>query len=97
MDLLFLYCVFFFSSRRRHTRCALVTGVQTCALPICCGEGGAWLTWVPKTPQQHLGPEDFKQRVLARLGMDLPMLTRMPCVCKHGSIDTEGLDRKSVV
>src|SRR3546814_4180526 len=27
-------CAFFFSSRRRHTRCALVTGVQTCALPI---------------------------------------------------------------
>src|SRR3546814_3337449 len=27
---------FLFSSRRRHTRCALVTGVQTCALPICC-------------------------------------------------------------
>src|SRR3546814_6210277 len=31
----FLLCfVFFLSSRRRHTRCALVTGVQTCALPI---------------------------------------------------------------
>src|SRR3546814_1972824 len=31
-----VYCcfLFFFSSRRRHTRCALVTGVQTCALPI---------------------------------------------------------------
>src|SRR3546814_4933191 len=29
-----LFCIFFFSSRRRHTRCALVTGVQTCALPI---------------------------------------------------------------
>src|SRR3546814_3447326 len=31
------FCItvcFFFSSRRRHTRCALVTGVQTCALPI---------------------------------------------------------------
>src|SRR3546814_1494661 len=28
-----VFC-FFFSSRRRHTRCALVTGVQTCALPI---------------------------------------------------------------
>src|SRR3546814_20853218 len=29
-------CFFcFFSSRRRHTRCALMTGVQTCALPIC--------------------------------------------------------------
>src|SRR3546814_10722604 len=32
-EVLFI-CMFFFSSRRRHTRCALVTGVQTCALPI---------------------------------------------------------------
>src|SRR3546814_19901220 len=32
--MLVFVCVFFFSSRRRHTRCALVTGVQTCALPI---------------------------------------------------------------
>src|SRR3546814_8578604 len=31
---IFVSFVFFFSSRRRHTRCALVTGVQTCALPI---------------------------------------------------------------
>src|SRR3546814_8527959 len=31
----FIFLIFFFSSRRRHTRCALVTGVQTCALPIC--------------------------------------------------------------
>src|SRR3546814_20671410 len=29
-----MFMYFFFSSRRRHTRCALVTGVQTCALPI---------------------------------------------------------------
>src|SRR3546814_5221309 len=28
------FLFFFFSSRSRHTRCALVTGVQTCALPI---------------------------------------------------------------
>src|SRR3546814_20275455 len=36
-----LYCglavYFFFAIRRRHTCGALVTGVQTCALPICCG------------------------------------------------------------
>src|SRR3546814_18992525 len=32
--------IFFFSSRRRHTRCALVTGVQTCALPISVGDDG---------------------------------------------------------
>src|SRR3546814_4820995 len=31
---LYIVYLFFFSSRRRHTRCALVTGVQTCALPI---------------------------------------------------------------
>src|SRR3546814_5282255 len=30
----FMFVMFCFSSRRRHTRCALVTGVQTCALPI---------------------------------------------------------------
>src|SRR3546814_1168288 len=29
-----MFLFFFFSIRRRHTRCALVTGVQTCALPI---------------------------------------------------------------
>src|SRR3546814_7816732 len=41
--------IFFFSSRRRHTRCALVTGVQTCALPIsfalpagACPLPGGW-------------------------------------------------------
>src|SRR3546814_10036381 len=32
--LLWFLSYFFVSSRRRHTRCALVTGVQTCALPI---------------------------------------------------------------
>src|SRR3546814_7859395 len=34
---------FFFSSRRRHTSCALVTGVQTCALPI-------WILVVVRAP-----------------------------------------------
>src|SRR3546814_4561743 len=52
-----LIVLFFFSSRRRHTRCALVTGVQTCALPIydvayalagCIlhGRGGVGLTGI---------------------------------------------------
>src|SRR3546814_10013558 len=35
----FGFLAFFFSSRRRHTRCALVTGVQTCALPISVYHG----------------------------------------------------------
>src|SRR3546814_8708586 len=33
--IVFLLLFVFFTGRRRHTRCALVTGVQTCALPIC--------------------------------------------------------------
>src|SRR3546814_6689927 len=37
--------LFFFSSRRRHTRCALVTGVQTCALPICATPRRAVVGW----------------------------------------------------
>src|SRR3546814_7584980 len=41
----YICVLFFFSSRRRHTRCALVTGVQTCALPIstnaCSAAGGS--------------------------------------------------------
>src|SRR3546814_8597082 len=41
--------LFFFSSRRRHTRCALVTGVQTCALPICQGH-----RLVDPEPGEHL-------------------------------------------
>src|SRR3546814_9232947 len=43
---MYWFLFFFFSSRRRHTRCALVTGVQTCALPIL-------LTDVPRTDNLH--------------------------------------------
>src|SRR3546814_3757659 len=35
--MLYVMCVFVFSGRSRHTECALVTGVQTCALPIFGG------------------------------------------------------------
>src|SRR3546814_1758135 len=43
--ILWYFCV---SSRRRHTRCALVTGVQTCALPILWSEGQVWCS-----PERH--------------------------------------------
>src|SRR3546814_4690807 len=49
--------MFFFSSRRRHTRCALVTGVQTCALPIS----------VRDVVQNHL------LQVVALLAMNAPI------------------------
>src|SRR3546814_2066867 len=40
-----MFFLFFFSSRRRHTRCALVTGVQTCALPIFNDINQAGIQW----------------------------------------------------
>src|SRR3546814_8460963 len=49
------FLFFFFSSRRRHTRCALVTGVQTCALPILL---------IEQRLRGHLaGPHDLAQRL----------------------------------
>src|SRR3546814_975851 len=44
--------ILFFSSRRRHTRCALVTGVQTCALPIFQAERTALLLVIISSPKQ---------------------------------------------
>src|SRR3546814_5180498 len=57
---------FFLSSRRRHTRCALVTGVQTCALPISAGggeiavalEGGHGQLFVQSYGHDPLEPRD---------------------------------------
>src|SRR3546814_5487865 len=52
---IFFYFCFFFSSRRRHTRCALVTGVQTCALPIysdSTGRSSTGRSSTKKGPQQ---------------------------------------------
>src|SRR3546814_12204841 len=47
--------MFLFSSRRRHTRCALVTGVQTCALPICFAPIGL----VVDVPMTIIARSDF--------------------------------------
>src|SRR3546814_14454586 len=70
---------FFFSSRRRHTRCALVTGVQTCALPIydpghgqamarrpCGGDGlrRALVGMDASEEQQFLAPRRVEGKVL---------------------------------
>src|SRR3546814_1994454 len=49
---------FFFSSRRRHTRCALVTGVQTCALPIYDG-----ITGCPAARLRRTAPHEDQRRL----------------------------------
>src|SRR3546814_9715924 len=60
------YCVlFFFSSRRRHTRCALVTGVQTCALPILASpqRGGVRCASVPSRRTARIASRSEERRV----------------------------------
>src|SRR3546814_10818552 len=51
---MFVDVIFFFSSRRRHTRCALVTGVQTCALPILKRIVDQFVGAVDKTSDQRV-------------------------------------------
>src|SRR3546814_1534164 len=51
--------IFFFSSRRRHTRCALVTGVQTCALPICL-ESARIAAWKAKDAADKAGWDEAR-------------------------------------
>src|SRR3546814_7631415 len=68
---------FFFASRRRHTRCALVTGVQTCALPIYFDARdsivGVGVGWWPALREgfalaraQHVHAEVAVERLQAR-------------------------------
>src|SRR3546814_2558677 len=75
------YCsIFFFSSRRRHTSCALVTGVQTCALPISAavaaavaGSAGAAARSAPGLGLVAArGPDPGLQSVLGWLRVDQP-------------------------
>src|SRR3546814_8229026 len=86
---------FFFSSRRRHTRCALVTGVQTCALPIwiaarqastvclVCGCPEASLLKAAQSLRQWLS---LAGNTLSATRAPSPKLGRAPCrerVCQY--------------
>src|SRR3546814_5460258 len=53
---------FLFSSRRRHTRCALVTGVQTCALPISRRDDRR--KWSTKNINKNVGREQVPFKIL---------------------------------
>src|SRR3546814_2145353 len=60
---------FFFSSRRRHTRCALVTGVQTCALPIFADGGIITPEMEYVAIRENMGRAQLKEK-LVRDGQD---------------------------
>src|SRR3546814_5715614 len=63
-----MFLMLFFSSRRRHTRCALVTGVQTCALPFssACRNDGTWLNDVAKALSEHARQLEAAENMLPR-------------------------------
>src|SRR3546814_21171064 len=70
---------FFFSSRRRHTRCALVTGVQTCALPILLVLAIGLSFWVQyaRTVRSSAMVERSKEYVQAARVIGIPPLLIM--------------------
>src|SRR3546814_9079964 len=74
---------FFFSSRRRHTGCALVTGVQTCALPILI-------------PQRKGDPVAFATDEQPRAGTTAESLGKLkPAFKKDGSVTAGKIGRAS--
>src|SRR3546814_7860186 len=98
MLLTLFYCCFFifcFSSRRRHTRCALVTGVQTCALPISAHTDG---NHPERTFQSRLlGTSELPIIVLAHGGFSLQADSSGQGYWLQSRIWVERIDRKSVV
>src|SRR3546814_13216237 len=60
---------FFFSSRRRHTGCALVTGVQTCALPISSCAKDAPLDSLDPAGPRAKSIDDLQNPVFAIAGV----------------------------
>src|SRR3546814_13747885 len=96
---------FFFSSRRRHTICALVTGVQTCALPICWWEGSAQVslyvndTAYNELPKQYQSLIDIASRAAGgkMIGdYDAHNPAALRRLIASGAV-LKALDRKSVV
>src|SRR3546814_3549842 len=64
-------CVFLFSSRRRHTRCALVTGVQTCALPITVADATTAVFYSISNCQPGLRGISFGHFLIKQVATDL--------------------------
>src|SRR3546814_7124941 len=98
--LLSVACFFFFSSRRLHTRCALVTGFQTCALPIfrkavgagvISSEQGEWLSHAQRIALIFQAGLSTAQEVTAISGRGVGMDV------VRANIERIGGDRKSVV
>src|SRR3546814_17639645 len=80
------YTLFVFSSRRRHKRCALVTGVQTCALPICTGRPAS--AQLPEKQFSMKARERIHQSIASQIasGQQIGRASCRERVCKYVSI-----------
>src|SRR3546814_7772941 len=95
--------MFCFASRRRHTRCALVTGVQTCALPISlawAGPGGCMDAEGSPCPRcAVVGIVAGTVACMPRaLDEEMARVIRLVCAFDRvgGSVGGHAIDRKSV-
>src|SRR3546814_1037743 len=83
--------MFFFSSRRRHTGCALVTGVQTCALPISARHRRELLTLALLVPAASCVPEARRLQSagsLAPVSIELPPdIAAAPAPARAAALD----------
>src|SRR3546814_3127692 len=85
---------FFFSSRRRHTRCALGTGVQTCSLPISDfsatlkGDAPAFVVEMTTSPQCAPCADLWaKLQILRRqYGVNVAVLSREEAIVRSGRL-----------
>src|SRR3546814_17162701 len=85
-----LWCLFLFASRRLHTRCALVTGVQTCALPIYLRSTALEFldSRISNPVRQMLLPalEDHGARRLLEVGQEIGRASCRERVCRYVSL-----------
>src|SRR3546814_18976476 len=77
----------FFSRRRRHTRCALVTGVQTCALPIIAVEDKVRFLPISVMPEVHQKKPQIVQHIDRRkIGAELQTIERNRLAVDHRDV-----------
>src|SRR3546814_10736592 len=82
-----MFSILFFSSRRRHTSCALVTGVQTCALPIYyTGPTEAWIDGGDLEPDDKNGYLDWVREMITVHEIDIFIPTRRRALIASASL-----------
>src|SRR3546814_5135328 len=95
---IYFFC-FFFSRRRRHTRCALVTGVQTCALPILDRvkrilKLGAFVASAPSftdQPKVANGASDVMVEVFGDAGRHARSAVGVPCLPLNAAVEVDAI------